>query len=179
MDASERLALHQRMADGYFDAYANFNERNGRVLFPDDWSFAEEMVYFSPFFTGGRDYVMGRQLSAGLDWNDSASKEASVYSAALPGWRATSHKTWVSTNGFAIRTNFAGQSRDGQKYEWLSVELIDTNDEGQIVHNDCYLEGFGAVTYLAFGVAGPFRSFGVYWSNLMRRYEDLQKRKGA
>jgi hypothetical protein len=51
LNLEDRIALHNRMAKAYGDAYLRQGVQDGEK-FVDVWKFAEDALYASPYFTG-------------------------------------------------------------------------------------------------------------------------------
>jgi hypothetical protein len=102
MELQDRINLHRRMAEGYHDAYKQLQAR-GKAVYPPEWKFAPDAVYFSVYFSGGEAAPIGEQM-AGDAVTEMVSKEAKVYSAALPDWGPLDFKCFPSDIGFVTRT---------------------------------------------------------------------------
>ena len=77
MDANDRIALHRRMAESWYDGYRHFPERRELIL-SDEWRFTDEAVYWSPYFSGGRIHPVGKFFKTGLTFASGGSMETSV-----------------------------------------------------------------------------------------------------
>jgi hypothetical protein len=122
------------MAEGYHSAYKELQSR-GQTVYSEEWRFAPEAEYFSPYFSGGKSYPMG-QMRRHTPLTESASKEAKVYSAALPDWGPIEFLCFPSDIGFTTRTLYGGHTRDGALLKFHMIDFVLTNDEGLITRWD-------------------------------------------
>jgi hypothetical protein len=175
MKIEDRLALHRRMAEGYHAAYKLQGERQS-AIYPEEWKFADDAVYSSPYFTGGQGLAMGEfSKSHGMSMTDGATMEAKVYSAVLPDWRPVEFMCWPSDIGFAMRTRFEGHTKDGARMSFHALDFVQTNEAGLIRRWETFVDGeeFGPIVKLAIGVRGPFRDATEYWQALGKRLHEL------
>ena len=164
------------MAEGYHAAYERQHERKN-ATYSKEWSFADDAVYFSLYFTGGKAVSIGElSKSNGMSMTDGATLEAKAYSAVLPDWGPVEFKCWPSENGFAMRSRFAGHTKDRIMMGFHMIDFVETNDLGQITYWETFCDGeeFGPVAELALGVRGPFRDVFTYWGALHKRLEELR-----
>jgi len=163
------------MAEGYHEAYRRRIERQ-RVIYPDEWRFADDATYSSPYFSGGQDAPIGKFMKApDMTMSNGATMEARVYAAKLPDWQPVEFTSWPSDNGFAMRTRFEGHTEDGRKFGFYALDFVQTNEERLITRWETFVDGeeFGPLVEMAVGVRGPFDSFSSYWTALDRRLREL------
>ena len=163
------------MAEGYHAAYERQHERK-EAIYSKEWTFADEAVYFSVYFTGGRAVPIGElSKSHGMSMTDAAALEAKAYSAALPDWGPVEFKCWPSENGFVMRTRFGGHTKAGVMMSFHMMDFVETNELGQITYWETFCDGeeFGPVAELAIGVRGPFPDAFTYWGALEKRLREL------
>jgi hypothetical protein len=175
LKSEDRVSLHRRMAEGYHEAYKRRVERQ-RVVYPDEWRFADDATYSSPYFSGGKDAPFGKFMKApGMSMSKGATMEARVYDAKLSDWQPVEFMCWPSENGFAMRTRFEGHTDDGVKMGFYALDFVQTNETGLITRWETFVDGeeFGPLVELAIGVRGPFDDFSAYWSALAKRLSEL------
>jgi hypothetical protein len=174
MNSGERITLHRRMAESWYDGYRLFPERQELIL-SDEWRFTDEAVYWSPYFSGGRIHPVGKFFKTGLTFASGGSMETSVYAAKMPDWRPVEFICWPSENGFAMRSRYEGHTADGVRMTAHIVNLVLTNPDGLIDRYESHLDTheFGPIAEVVLGVPGPFRDFGVYWKILAQRHKEL------
>jgi hypothetical protein len=163
MNLEEKIALHQRMADGYRDAYLNQGVQDGASY--DGWTFASDAIYSSPYFTG-HDVINLGEISGGADASlilaamaDSARQEARAYSVTFPDWKMAGYTSWAAENGYVARVRWEGHTKDGVKMGFYSTTFIETNDHGEIRHWQTFVndEEYGPFLEVAIGRRGPFK----------------------
>ena len=163
----DRLALHQRLADTYFDAYAHHIER-GAVIMSKEWKLAPGLLYSSAYFGVGNPAPVAHLVDDAGNTN-----EMKVYLAAMPDWRAIDFLGWPSPQGFITRTRFQGTTKDGRTLSSTLVNFWHTNEVGEITRCDALVNGdeHGPVTEAVTGVRGPFESYEAYWRALTARLQ--------
>lgn len=175
MNLGDRIALHAKMAEGYHAAYADQHQEDAADLSPA-WTFAEDAVYFSLYFTGGKPVPIGELSNAnGMSMTDGAALEAKIYSATLPDWGPAEFRCWPAESGFVTRTRFEGHTLDGTLLSFHMVDFVETNPSGQISYWETFCDGeeFGRVAEAALGVRGPFPDAYTYWGVLHQRAAEL------
>ena len=175
MKLEDRIALHRRMAEGYHAAYEHQHDRKD-ATYSEEWKFADNAVYYSLYFTGGKALSIGElSKSTGMSMTDGAALEAKAYSAVLPDWGPKEFKCWPSENGFVMRSRFAGHTKDGVTMSFHMVDFVETNELGQITYWETFCDGeeFGPVAELAIGARGPFPDGFAYWGALGKRLKEL------
>ncbi len=175
MNLEQRIAHHRRMAEGYHKAYESQDESEGAV-YSDDWKFADDAVYSSVYFSGGKDVPIGEMMKTiGVDIRLGAKMESKVYSAVLPDWRPVKFICFPSDIGFSMQTRFEGHRRDGTKMTFHALDYVLTNEDGLITRWESFVDGeeFGPLTELALGVRGPFADIADYWQALYARFHQL------
>jgi hypothetical protein len=175
MIIEDRIALHRRMAEGYHAAYELQQQRQD-AIYSEEWKFADDAVYSSPYFTGGQDLSMGQMFKmSGMSITKVATLEAKVYSAVLPDWKPVQFECWPSDIGVAMQIRFEGHTKEGVKMGFYALDFVKTNDEGMITRWETFVDGeeFGPITELATGVRGPFRDASGYLSALGKRIKEL------
>ena len=160
----DRVAKHRRMAESYRDAYLNPGAHDGKSY--EEWKFADNAVYASPYFTGDKviqipNYSIGAAKSTAM--------EVTAYSIKFPDWKPVDFKYWPADNGFALKTRWEGHTKDGTKMGFYSYSFVETNQRGEITrwetHNN---EEYGDFLEVAIGVRGPFKSNLEYREALQR-----------
>jgi hypothetical protein len=162
MNLEERLALHQRLADTYFDAYAHHIEREA-VVMNDEWKIAPDLQYSCAYFGVGKPAPIAHLVD-----DAGNTKEMKVYLAAMPDWRAVEFLGWPSPQGFVTRTRFEGTTKQGRTLSSTLVNFWYTNQSGEITRCDAVINGdeHGPVVEAVTGIRGPFESFEAYWRAL-------------
>lgn len=153
MNDGERVALHRRMAESYRDSYLRRDVQAG--LEYEHWTFAENAVDYSPYYTGGKAMVL-RDVAEGAA--QVATMEAKAYSVNFPDWAPVEFKCWPAENGFAMRTRWEGHTRDGVRMGFYSIGFVDTDEDGLITRWETFVndEEYGPFLQAAIGARGPF-----------------------
>jgi hypothetical protein len=174
MTLEERLALHQRLADTYFDAYARHIER-GAVVMSDEWRLSPGFLYSS-----GYHGVDAPAPIASLIEGAGNTNEMKVYLARIPNWRAVECLGWPTPQGFVTRTLWAGRTRDGRMLSSTLVNFWHVNEAGEITRCDGFINGeeLGPVMEVVLGRRGPFKSFAEYWQALATRQREIDAGAG-
>ena len=147
----ERIALHRRMAESYHAAYDQKAVKEGATY--DEWKFADDAVYFSPYFGQGLIHLKTHPISVSV----SATMEAKAYSLKFPDWGPVDFKCWPADNGFVMKTLFEGHTKDGIKMGFYAYGFVETNDQGEITRWETHVnEDYSAFLDVAIGVHGPF-----------------------
>jgi hypothetical protein len=151
MTLEERIALHRRMAESYYNAYHQQAVKEGTTY--EDWKFADNAVYFSPYFGQGLIHLKEHPISV----KTSATMEAKAYSLKFPDWGPEQFKCWPSDNGFVMQTLFSGHTEDGKKMSFYAYGFVETNEAGEITRWETHVnEDYDAFLDVAIGVHGPF-----------------------
>jgi hypothetical protein len=155
MDREERVALHKKMAEAYRDAYLRKAVHCGMEY--GHWTFADDALYASPYFTGNQVLKLKEVLDGAAQV---ATMEARAYTVNFADWAPAEFKCWPSENGFAMRTTWEGHTRDGKLMGFYSIGFVDTNDQGQITRWETFVndEEYGPFLQVAIGTRGPFAS---------------------
>ncbi len=152
MKLEDRIALHRRMAESYRNAYLHQGVKDGATY--EEWKFADDAVYASPYFTGGNVLLL-RDVAKSVA--TVATMEAKAYSVKFPDWKPADFKYWPAENGFVMKTRWEGHMKDGTMMGFYSYGFVDTNDQGQITRWETHTnEEYGAFLEVAIGVHGPF-----------------------
>ncbi len=164
MTIEDRIALHRRMAEGYGVAYAKQEVKDGATY--EEWKFAENAVYASPYFIG--DEVMPLREST-VSVAASATMEAKAYSVKFPDWKPLEFKYWPADNGFVMKTRWQGHMKNGTAMGFHSYSFVETNDQGEITRWETHVdEEYSRFLEVAIGVRGPFRDRHQYMEALTR-----------
>ena len=152
----ERVEKHRRMAEAYRAAYWRRGVKDGEKY--EEWKFADDAVFWSPYFTGGRKntIALGGMV---VDVATYATMEALSYSVNFPDWGLADFNCWPSDNGFVMRNLFQGHHVDtGEEMSFYSTGFIETNDEFEITNWQTFVNGdeFSPFLEAAIGVRGPF-----------------------
>jgi hypothetical protein len=148
----DRIALHRRMAESYHAAYARKAVKDGATY--EAWKFAEDAVYWSPYFGDELIKLSEHPLSV----EKSATMEARAYSVKFADWGPVQFKCWPSDNGFVMQTLFSGHTNDGSMMSFFSYGFVETNEAGEITRWETHVSGdYDDFLDVALGVHGPFR----------------------
>ncbi len=152
LNLEARIDLHRRMAESYFKAYSQKAVKDGATY--DEWKFANDAVYWSPYFGNELIELSKHPISVSI----SATMEAKAYSLIFPDWGPIGFKCWPSDNGFVMKTLFQGHTKDGKEMSFFSYGFVETNPQGQITRWETHVsEEYSAFLDVAIGVRGPFR----------------------
>lgn len=159
MNVEERLAHHRRMAEAYRDAYLRQGIQDGEA-FADTWTFAEDGVYVSPYFTGDQVFKFSEFPE---DTARASTMEAKVYSLTFPDWKPADFKYWPAENGVVMKTRWEGHTKGGVRMGFYSYSFIETNDEGELTRWETHVnDEYNAFLDVAIGVHGPFQGAHEY-----------------
>ncbi len=149
----DRIAMHRRMAESYRDAYLARDVKDGASY--EEWKFADDAVYASPYFTGDGVISLGGMPVSVATY---ATMEAKAYSVTFPDWGLVDFKCWPADNGLVMKTRFEGHMKDGTKMSFYSIGFVETNDKGEITRWETHVNGeeFGPFLEVAIGLRGPF-----------------------
>jgi len=151
LNLEDRIALHLRMAECYHNAYDRKAVKDGATY--DNWKFADDAVYWSPYFGKELIYLSNHPVSV----STSATMEALAYSLKFPDWGPVEFKCWPSNNGFVMKTLFEGHTQDDIKISFYSYGFVETNDYGEITRWETHVsEDYNKFLDIAIGVHGPF-----------------------
>jgi hypothetical protein len=174
MELQARLALHQRLADTYFDAYVHHIERGG-IAMSEEWKLAPDLLYSSAYFGVGEPAPIAHLVDDIGNTN-----EMKIYLAAMPDWKAVEFLGWPSPEGFVTRTRFEGHTADGRALSSTLVNFWYTDETGRIVRCDGLINGDeqGPVMEAVVGVRGPFEDYEAYWRALRARQRVIEAAAG-
>ncbi|RUP01797.1 MAG: hypothetical protein EKK34_27340 [Mycobacterium sp.] len=159
MNLQERIAHHGRMAEAYRDAYLRQGVQEGEA-FAEAWTFAEDGVYVSPYFTGDQVF---RFSEFPEDTARASTLEAKVYSLSFPDWKPSDFKYWPAANGLVMKTRWEGHTTDGVQMGFYSYSFIETNDAGELTRWETHVnDEYNAFLDIAIGVHGPFQGTSEY-----------------
>ncbi len=148
----ERIELHRRMAMSYYSAYDKKAVKDGATY--DEWKFADDAVYFSPYFGDNLIELRTHPMSV----KTSATMEALSYSVTFPDWAPLSFKCWPSDNGFVMQSHFGGHTKDGKFMDFFAYGFVETNAEGLITRWETHVSPeYNDFLDVAIGVHGPFK----------------------
>lgn len=170
MNLEDRIALHNRMARAYGDAYLRQGVQDGEKKFVDVWKFHPDCMYASPYFTGDEAFKLSEfppEESA-----RASTMEAKVYSLRFPpDWKPVDFKHWPADNGFVMKTRWQGTNKDtGTVMGFYSYSFIDTDDNGEVVRWETHINSeYSDFLDVAIGVHGPFHGTHEYTDALDRR----------
>lgn len=164
MTTDERIAHHRRMAEAYRNAYLRQGVQSGETY--EAWTFAEDGVYASPYFTGDATFPLSEFST---DTAKAATMEAKAYSLTFPDWKPTDFKYWPADNGFVMKTRWQGHTKDGVAMGFYSYSFVETNDRGQVAHWETHVnDEYSAFLDIAIGTHGPFHGTSEYVDALQR-----------
>ncbi len=164
----DRIAKHKRMAESYRDKYVLQKVQEGETY--DEWDFADDAVYTSPYFVAEQELVLKDVATA---WDVAATVEATAYGVEFPDWKPVDYKCWPAENGFVMRYRWQGTSQTtGKVMGFYSISFVETNEDAQIVHWSTYVndEEYGPFLELAIGRRGPFQG-DEYMQTLAAHFE--------
>lgn len=160
----ERIDLHRRMAESYHSAYDAKAVKEGATY--DEWKFAKDAVYYSPYFGQGLIYLNAHPISV----STSATMEAKAYSLTFPDWGPEEFKCWPSDNGFVMQTLFSGRTKDGKKMSFYSYGFVETNGQGEITRWETHVNrDYDDFLDMAIGIHGPFDNGGSAYMEALGR----------
>jgi hypothetical protein len=152
LNLEERINLHRRMAESYFNAYSKKAVKDGATY--EEWKFSDDATYWSPYFGNELINLKTNPISV----SKSAMMEAKAYSEIFPDWGPVDFNCWPSDIGFVMKTKFAGHTKEGKEMSFFAYGFVETNEEGEIIHWETHVsEDYSAFLEVAIGVRGPFR----------------------
>ena len=139
------------MAESYYHAYDKKAVQDGATY--DEWKFADDAVYYSPYFGQGLIPLKTHPISVSV----SATMEATAYSLKFPDWGPVEFDCWPSDVGFTMKTRFLGHTKGGIEMGFFAYGFVKTNDQGEIIRWETHVnEEYGPFLDVAIGVHGPF-----------------------
>lgn len=152
LNLEERIALHRKMAECYRDAYSDKAVEGGGTY--DDWTFAEDAVYWSPYFG---DNVIDLQTHP-ISVKASATMEAKTYTLTLADWAPLAFECWPSDRGFVMQTHFGGHKPDGTLVDFYAYGFVNTNAYGEITRWETHVSPeYNDFLDVVIGIHGPFK----------------------
>jgi hypothetical protein len=152
VNVEDRVSKHRRTAKAYRNAYWRRGVKEGVKY--EEWKFAENAEYWSPYFTGNRVIELGGMV---VDVATYATMEAKP--VKFPDWGPVDFKCWPPDNGFVMRTLFRGHHvNSGEETSFYSVGFVETNEEFEVTSWQTFVNGdeFSPFLEAAIGVRGPF-----------------------
>lgn len=147
----KRIDLHRRMAESYYHAYLKKAVKDGATY--DEWKFADDAVYWSPYFGNNLIDLKTNPISV----EESATMEALSYSATFPDWGPLKFDCWPSPDGFAMKTMFGGHDKDGKLMTFHAYGFVKTNSVGEIIRWETHVSPeYNDFLDATIGVHGPF-----------------------
>ena len=151
LNLEQRIAMHRQMAESYFNAYQVKAVKDGATY--TEWKFADDAVYWSPYFGNELIDLKTHPISVAK----SATMEAKSYSLVFADWGPKEFKCWPSDNGFVMKTQFAGHTKEGKEMSFFAYGFVETNEYGEIIRWETHVnEDYSAFLKVAIGVSGPF-----------------------
>jgi len=148
----DRIAMHRRMAESYHNAYTQKTVKDGETY--DEWKFAEDALYWSPYFG---DNVIELRIYP-ISVKTSATMEAKAYSVTLPDWAPLGFECWPSDNGFVMQTHFGGHKKDGTLVDFYAYGFVKTNELCEITRWETHVSPeYNDFLDVVIGVHGPFK----------------------
>lgn len=167
MNLEERIALHGRMALAYRNAYLHQGVQEGEEY--EDWTFAPDAVYSSPYFTGEEVLLLSEVPT---ETAKAATMEAKAYSLTFPDWKPADFKYWPADHGFVMKTRWEGHMEDGTRMGFYSYSFVETNEKGEVARWETHVnDEYSPFLKVAIGVSGPFRGASEYVAALERCLE--------
>lgn len=149
----ERLQYHLDMAKSYYAAYEKRTVEDGAKY--DNWVFADDAVYWSPYFGDNLIELKSNPMSV----QQSAVMEASIYCVTFPDWGPIGFKCWPSDIGFVMQTHFGGHDKDGKFMDFYAYGFVETNEKCEITRWETHVSPeYNDFLDAAIGVHGPFKN---------------------
>lgn len=140
------------MAEAYHQAYLKQSVKDGATY--DDWIFADNSVYYSPYFGDNVIDLKNNPMSV----RDSAHMEAHTYSITLSDWKPLDFECWPSTDGFAMKSHYGGH-KDGKLYDFYAYGFVWTNEQGEITRWETHVSPeYNDFLDVVIGCHGPFKN---------------------
>lgn len=154
LTSEERISLNRKIAESYFSAYDQKLVKDGKTY--DNWIFAENADYWSPYFGNGTINLYEHPISPA----DSATMEALSYSIEFPDWTALDFECWPSVEGVAWKSHFGGHKKDnGDFMDFFAYSYIKTNEYGEIIHWETHVNcDYNDFLDVAIGEHGPYKN---------------------
>ncbi len=167
MKVEDRVAMNQRIAEGYRNAYMRKGVEEGERY--EAWNFAPNAEYVSPYWTNDEIWILGdQQIEAGK----TAIMEAKAISLVYPDWKVVDCQIWAATDGFVMKNKWVGNKADGTSATYYSYTFARTNEAGQITRWETHVdENFGPFIETVIGIRGPFREQHQYMDAIARVLE--------
>ena len=162
----ERMSLNKRLAESYFAAYDKKAVKDGATY--DDWKFAEDADYLSPYFGNGTIDLHEYPISV----EDSATMEALSYSIEFPDWAVLDFECWPAVEGAAWKSHFGGHRKDnGEFMDFFAYSYLKTNKYGEITHWETHVNcSYNDFLDVAIGEHGPYKNgTDEYMAAVMRK----------
>lgn len=168
-ELKNRIEAHRAMALAYYSAYDAKAVKDGEAY--ENWTFSDDAVYWSPYFTVGEIIELGpvaEQVAGSIA--NSATMEAKAFSVNFPDWAPVEFKCWPSDNGFVMRTKFEGTHKDtGEKMSFYTHGFVETNEALEIIRWETWPDpNFDDFLETAIGVRGPWHDSGEYFAEITK-----------
>jgi phytoene dehydrogenase-like protein len=165
MNLEERIEHHRRMALGYGNAYLHQVVQEGEEY--EDWTFADDAVYSSPYFTGEEVLKLSEVPT---DAAEAATMEAKAYSLTFPDWKPADFRYWPAPNGLTMKVRWQGTMADGTEMGFYSYSFVETNERGEVARWETHVnDEYSAFLDVTIGVHGPFHGHSEYVDALRKR----------
>lgn len=154
LDEKERTALTRRLAESYIAAYDKKAVKDGATY--DDWVFASDATYWSPYF--GNEMI---DLSVNpMSVADAATFEAKSYSVEFKDWGPLDFECFPTPDGVAWKSHFGGhRRRDNVLMDFFAYSFLHINEYGEITHWETHVNpDYNDFLDVAIGAHGPFKN---------------------
>ncbi len=150
----ERIALNRSIAESYFAAYDKKAVKDGATY--DNWEFAPNADYWSPYFGNGTINLSTNPISV----EDSATMEALSYSVEFSDWAPIDFECWPAVEGVAWKSHFGGHRKDnGEFMDFFAYSYIKSNEYGEITHWETHVNcDYNDFLDVAIGEHGPYKN---------------------
>jgi len=165
---ADRVEFHRQLADAYRSVYdkktAKESEEGATY---ENWVFAKNCVYFSPYFTQYKELDIGSlsemnstTIVESINW------EAMALSHKFPDWGPKTFESWPSDHGCVWRTLFSGHHIEtGEEMQFYAVSFVETNDKGEITRWETWPDNrFDPFLKEAIGICGPWDTVTGYFA---------------
>ena len=162
----ERIALNRDIAESYFAAYDKKAVKDGATY--DNWRFAKNADYWSPYFGNGTIDLNTNPISV----KDSATMEALSYSIEFSDWAPIDFECWPAVEGVAWKSHFGGHRKtNGDFMDFFAYSYIKTNQYGEITHWETHVNcDYNDFLDVAIGEHGPYKNGSdAYMEAVMRK----------
>ena len=170
---ADRVEFHAQMAEDYFTVYDQQTIQEGAAY--ESWEFADDAIFWSPYFTGGEIMDLGAFVQAqDVSIAKFATMEALAFTVKFPDWGPVEFQYWPHEDGFVMRTLFVGHHRDtGEEWRFYAHGFVWTNEQNEIERWETWVdERYDPFFVEAVGVGGPWHGPFEYFMALQQFLAD-------